>query len=423
MKIGLLSYGTRGDVQPFIGLAHALRARGHDVVVGAPENHVAFVRSSGLTVHPLAGDSDALFASEQGKRWVLEGSFTRLMQALVAQFRALSERVEKDARAVSADADVLVGGALASGVTRLHAEERGIPWTVAHTFPGRPTRAFPSAMVSLPFGLPGVVNRQLSSWMLRLVWLALHDIDDGMRDRRGLVRAAHEPTTALFSSGRASLHLWSPALVPPPSDWPAHEHVTGFCALPTSARAGLGETRALGDVEEFLAAGPPPVYLGLGSMPVLDAHKTLALFTDVVRALGVRALVGGNFVGVDVNALLPSTMRAVGPVDHDALFPRCAGVLHHGGAGSTHTSLRAGRPTFVCTVLGDQPFWGRVVARHGAGAWTPFRSLTAEKLKRGLATLFEPRVVERARALGAQMKAEPDGAAAAAARLEAIFAR
>jgi sterol 3beta-glucosyltransferase len=264
--------------------------------------------------------------------------------------------------------------------------------------------------------------------MLRLLWRLLHDIDDDVRDRLGLPHASLEACLAAFTARATTLHLWSPSLLPPPPEWGHDNVVAGFCALPPKTRDGLGERAPVDELEAFLAAGPPPIFLGLGSMPLLDPRRTIAMFVDAVTAVGARAIVGGTFAdtpgGRDaIAALLPSSMRLVGNVDHDALFPRCAAVLHHGGAGSTHTGLRAGRATMVCSVLGDQPFWGRVVARHGAGTWTRFRTLTTSTLRRGLETLLRDDVQARARALGEQMRTERPGTDVAADVIERVATR
>lgn len=419
MRVALVTYGTRGDVQPFVALGLALRARGHDVVVAAPRNHVAFIARAGLTAVPLSGDSDAILASEQGQRWVMEGSLLRLAQALLSQFRAQIDAVDADAHAAIDGADIVVSNVFVAAVARAHAEQQNIPWTVAHTFPGRPTRAFPPVVLDAPHHLPGPVNRATSVALHALFWRALRKLDDSVRARHGLAPARDEPTEALARAGTPGLHLWSPTLLPTPSDWPAFEVATGFCALPSEARRGLGEDVAARALEDFLAAGPPPLYLGLGSMPLVQADRTLALFVDVVSALGARAVVAGMPASVDVSGL-PASMITTAAVDHDVLFPRCAGVLHHGGAGTTHASVRAGRPAFVCTVFGDQPFWGRVVAQHGVGGWTHFRHLTRERCLRGLGSLFDGDVVARAAGLGARLQAEPNGADAAAVHVEAI---
>jgi sterol 3beta-glucosyltransferase len=424
MRVALSTFGTRGDVQPFLALALALRARGHDVVIGAPEDHVAFVRAAGLVASPIHGSSEAIFATPEGRRWVERGDELALGRALLRSFRELAAGVERDIAALTDGADLVVSGILPSGMSRVFAERRRVPLVLAHLAPGTPSSTFPMSNIDVPLGLPGALNRASTHGFYRLLWRLLHDVDDDVRDRRGLPRARRDPALAAFIAGAPTLHLWSPSLLPAPPEWGPSEVVAGFCALPPSTREGLGERDAVNDLEDFLAAGPPPIFLGLGSMPLPDPARTVGLFVDAVSALGARAVVGGTFAGREaVAALLPSSMRLVGAVDHDALFPRCAAVLHHGGAGSTHTGLRAGRATMVCSVLGDQPFWGRVIARHGVGTWTRFRTLTTSTLQRGLETILRDDVQARARALGERMRAERPAVDVAADLIERVAGR
>jgi sterol 3beta-glucosyltransferase len=211
-------------------------------------------------------------------------------------------------------------------------------------------------------------------------------------------------------------------MIPRPPDWGENDVVTGFCGLPPRARSGLGESAALAELEDFLAAGEPPFFIGFGSMPILDEDAMLRLVVDVATKLRRRVVLGGTWSDrVAVQHKVPAdVVRVCGAVDHDQLFPRCAGVLHHGGAGSTATSLRAGVPTMIAAVLGDQHFWGRLVVQLGVGSFVRFRDLTGAQLLSGLSTLLRPEVRARAQAIGAAMATE-DGPATAATAIERLL--
>jgi len=412
MRIAILSYGTRGDVQPMVAIAYALRLLGHDVRLGTPENHLRFAQVAGVEASPITGDSEALLATPEGKAWVREGDARSLMRAFVTLFEELNERIEHDCERITDGADVIVTGSILSGVGRLFADVRKVPLVIAHTFPYLPTSAFHNGVVDLP--LWGPLNKLMARAVSGVMWRALGHVDTAARARRGLAPAQGEPLLQQFRAGRPSLHLWSEALVPRPADWP-HEIVTGACGLPASLRSGLGERQALADVEAFLSSGPAPFFIGLGSMPIDDPAPLLDSIASALDAVGARALIGGTFPDrTALSGRLPETIALCPAVDHDALFPRCAGVVHHGGAGTTHAGLRAGRPTMICTVLGDQPFWGRRVQQLGAGTWTRFRGLDEGRLRRGLEVLLEPRTLAAAQGIAARMRGEPDGATVAA---------
>jgi UDP:flavonoid glycosyltransferase YjiC (YdhE family) len=192
--------------------------------------------------------------------------------------------------------------------------------------------------------------------------------------------------------------------------------MTAAWQMPPALRDDLGEGIPP-DLEAWLDAGEPPLFLGFGSMPVLEPEPLLADIASVTGKLGRRAIISRNCVPQGHGAL-PDNLRAVDAVDHDRLFPRCAAVVHHGGIGSLHSSLRAGRPTMVCSVFVDQPWWGERVRRLGVGTHVPFRKLNRRRLDAGLRTLLDPAVEARAAGLGEQIRAEGDGLPEATGLLE-----
>lgn len=423
MRITLIAYGTRGDVQPFCAIAMALAARGHAVRVAVPQNHVSFVQRCGLDAAPLHGDSDELLLSPEGQRWLATGNALKLMQMLGVFMEALAPQLERDIEAVTADAEGIVAGVLTMNTARAVAEARGLPIVSVHTFPGIPSRAFPSGIVGAR-RFPAFLNKLSAHLTYGVGWWAHRPLIQRHRERLGLPPAKRDACMQLHRERRTQIHAWSPTLVPRPPDWEANEVVSGFCSLPPMARAGLGERDALTELRPFLDAGPPPLYIGLGSMPVLDVEGFLRMVVDAAQSQGARVLLsaGSTWHSAASAARLPDTMRFCGAVDHDALFPRCAGVFHHGGAGSTATSLRAGVPTFVCSVFADQNFWGRTVETRGVGVWRRFRELDGRMLQDGLRALMHDDVKERARSVGEAMR-EEDGSATAAAAIETALVR
>jgi sterol 3beta-glucosyltransferase len=208
---------------------------------------------------------------------------------------------------------------------------------------------------------------------------------------------------------------FSPSVLPPAPDWGPENRMTGWWRLPDRVRTQAGETIPA-ETSAWIDAGPPPFYLGLGSMPVLDPEPLLRDVIAVTAELGIRALVDAKIAGDGTD--LPAHLHAVRAADHDALFPRCAGVMHHGGAGSIAASTRAGVPTMVCSVAFDQHFWGKRLQDLGAGSHRYLKKLDREQLKTGLARLQDPGVIDRAAQLGAAIDAEGDGTAIAARAVE-----
>jgi UDP:flavonoid glycosyltransferase YjiC (YdhE family) len=401
-----------------------LVARGHDVLLACPENHVAFVERLGLKAHRLAGDSEELLSRPEGREWVSTGNARALLRAMVALINELSLELSENIEAACEGADVIVTGLIPAGMARANADRLGVPLVVAHTFPTLPTRNYTSALFDMPFALPSFLRPGFTRLLLHFVAYQMRGLERPLRKRYGLPPAKKETSLQQFDDGQLSLQIWSPSFIPKPPDWKASEVITGFCALPASVRPALGESEEVKRLETFLAAGAPPLYFGLGSMPVLEWETLVARLLRVTESLGLRLILSGEIDEPErIAAMLPERACFAGRSDHDVLFPRCCAVVHHGGAGSTATSLRAGRPTMICAVLGDQPFFGKMVAARGVGSWTHLRSLTEAGLYEGIKTLIDPEVIERAKAMGESMRAERPGAEVAADALEEAFAK
>jgi UDP:flavonoid glycosyltransferase YjiC (YdhE family) len=197
-------------------------------------------------------------------------------------------------------------------------------------------------------------------------------------------------------------------VVPPSVDWGQDVHVTGYWFLPPDADWQPPE-----DLEAFLAAGPPPVYVGFGSAVTGDAGQLTQVVLAALARTGQRAVLGVGWEALSGDAL-PEQVHAAGSIPHSWLFPRMAAVVHHGGAGTTGAGLRAGVPNVIVPFTSDQPFWGRRVFQLGVGPRPiPRRALSANRLSDAISTaVTDERMRTRARALGEALRRE-DGIAQA----------
>lgn len=192
-------------------------------------------------------------------------------------------------------------------------------------------------------------------------------------------------------------------MIPKPNDWGPHIDVAGFYFL-NLASSYTPEP----DLAAFLEAGPPPVYIGFGSIVVDDPNAMTRLILDAIHLAGVRALVSKGWGGLGVDAVgLPDGVFMLGNVPHDWLFERVSCVVHHGGAGTTAAGIKAGKPTIVVPFFGDQPFWGAMIARAKAGPDPiPHKTLTAEKLAEAIKFCLRQETQDQAQALGRKIREE-----------------
>ncbi len=407
MNVLILTLGSRGDVQPYVALGRGLQRAGHHVKLVTAEPFEQFVTDNGLEFAPLRGEFLALLQTDAGKAAVAgKGNPFKLMQQIKPMFRQMLD----DAWQAAADSDIVVYHPKALGGYSI-AEKLGVPPVLALPTPlYSPTRAFPSPL--LPFNDLSWLNHashRLTIWLASLSMRGL--LNQWRREVLGLAAVKDE----LTAHGRPVLRLYpySPSVLPTPPDWGERSIATGYWFLDRSA-----EWTPPADLTTFLTSGPPPVYVGFGSMPSQDAEAKTRLIVEALRLAGQRGVVATGWGGLAATAA-SEQVYMLDAAPHDWLFPQMAAVVHHGGAGTTAAGLRAGAPTVVCPFFGDQPFWGRRIAALGVGpAPIAQKKLTAEKLADAIRLVTSDSALrERARWLGAQIRQE-DGVGRAVAELE-----
>ncbi|WP_103354214.1 glycosyltransferase [Amycolatopsis sp. CA-128772] len=392
----IVAPGSRGDVQPCVALGAGLAAGGERVRVLAAPAFRSLVESRHLGFSPLSADPGALLGSAAGQAWTSGRNRLAFLSGLRDVLRPVLDRLLADVHAGARGADLVLAPSLGFLGAHLGAH-LGVPDAELHYQPSVSTRAFAHPLLPHAARL-GPWGRQLSFAAVdTLAWQVLRPGID--RWRVG--------TLGLPPAGRrgprrrsAVLCAFSDAVVPQPPDWPGRVHVTGYWFLDT---AGPPPDPRLRD---FLAAGPPPVYVGFGSLQPAAAERTFDVVRTALRRAGLRGVLGA---GVDDDDVL-----VAGDVPHEWLFPRTAAVVHHGGAGTTAAGLRAGVPTLVCPVFSDQPYWGERVSRLSAGPKPlPLNQLDAGTLTARLRELTENPLFRRgAQYVGARLRAE-DGVARA----------
>ena len=420
MKIGMQAWGSEGDIRPLVALGHGLVQRGHEVELVytdiADRHYDAVAAALGFTARavatPVIADLDELY--EIGLRVInarnplVDGQiiFDRLLRPVEgAIFDAAVDLCRRS--------DLIVSHLVLNQV-RAAAELAAIPAvsvTLAHTMvPSRHNR---------PPGMPKLGDSANAlAWAVgRFVLnrVMLGSVNDFRR------RVGVAPVKDLLLDGFAS-HLLnliavSPALCPEPPDWPSWNRVCGFLALPPTSHEQIAP-----ELEAFLAAGEPPVFMGFGSlMPVSSSYLTqsVALMKEAAHLAGCRAIIQAAVPEEQTDRVL-----VVGRCPHAEVFPRCAAVVHHCGAGTTHTTLKAGVPSVPVPHVSDQFGWAEELRRLGtAPRAVTRRALTAAKLATRIKeALADPGMRTRAAAVAERMK-DDDGPARAAVLIEEAAAQ
>ena len=420
MRITIITLGSRGDVQPYVALGLALRQSGHAVRLATHDEFEPFIRGFGLDFAPVAGNPREIVQSEQGKRWLeSQSNPLRFMRGLKELTDSIIWQVAEDTIRASADADLLMASTLGLFSAAHIAEARRIPFIPAPLQPIEPSwhigqAVFPPAPSWLP--LKPLYNRLTYSGASLLMWQIFG---------RSINRLRAE-TLRLPPTTRASwrpgpdmpvLYGYSRHVVPKPPDWGPNAQVCGYWFLDDEP----GWTPPAG-LLDFLDSGPPPVYVGFGSMADRDPAEMLELVLDALDLARQRAIILTGWGGMSASDL-PDHAYAVGAVPHAWLFPRMAAVVHHGGAGTTAAGLRAGVPSILIPFFADQHFWADRVRRLGVGpAPIPRPRLTAATLANAIQRATDDDAMQaRAAALAAQIRAE-GGTQRAAAVIDALAA-
>lgn len=418
MKVALAGFGTRGDVQPLVCVGDELVRRGHQVKLLAGSNAAEMADAAGLEFAPLPVDTQRLFRSPTAQRMLASGRLSAFFRWLWKEERAFAGGISDTLIEHTDGADLLVSNVFLEMRCRAIAEARGSSWLPVHLFPHIPSRAY--VCPALPQRDLGPLNRVSHEVLFEMAWRGQRADIVAIRRRLGLPPATRTLFTDATKGRLPSIQGYSEAIFPAPVDWPAAARPSGPILPSRDLRQRLGEAGLGEDLEAWLEDGPPPVFFGFGSMPVLDERSMLATIRTVVAELGVRGIVAAGWSEFDAMAA-DDSIFVVGEVDHQALLPRCAAAVHHGGAGTLAAGVAAGAPTLVCSVFGDQPFWGSRCRALGIGATFPFKRLDAARLRRGLEAVLDPRVAIKAREMGKLIAAE-DGLGMAVARIEAAAA-
>jgi sterol 3beta-glucosyltransferase len=395
-----MTAGSRGDVAPYTGLGHGLAQAGHEVTIVTHERFAPLVLGAGVGFHPVPVDPRAELASQAGQRLHRSRSPAGKLARVLRLARSLVGDLAESLADAAVDSELLLLNAAVAPLGQVIAEARGVPSIGVYLQPLAGTREFAPPMIGTG-SWGGPVNRLSAAAVSAGLDLVFPDACRALRSRFGLPRrSVHVQRRVLERSDWPVFHGFSPQVVPRPADWRPGLTVTGYWWPHDAPDAHLPDA-----VEEFLAAGPAPVFVGLGSATVPDPERLSAAVVRALRSAGVRGVIQQGWSGLHADG---DDVLVVGDVPHGLLFPRMAAVVHHAGAGTTAAGLRAGVPAVPVPVQFDAAFWSRrLTALRVAPGPVPLRSLTAEALAAAVRqAIRDPSYALRAGAVAERIRAE-----------------
>lgn len=381
MKIAIQTWGSTGDTHPFLALAAGLAAAGHKVtlaITGTDRiDYSPMAEKYGFTVEQSFIGENESAVNELGKRVFAMRDpikqtrviFGEMMEPQIDEIFATAERLCRDH-------DIIIGHFILHPV-QLAAERAGVPWVTVTLNQG----AVPSRFTA-PNPFPN-----LGRWINPLLWgLVKHVLGtivvpyaNRLRERQGA--APLGSYLDFWESKLMNLIAVSPELCHRPDDWHDNRQVTGFFNLPENH----SDWQMPDDLRTFIDKGLPPVFITFGSMAGLaeessELDETTGIMVEAVKLAGCRAIIQSHWDHVQ-KVETDDNIYRIGRVPHDRIFPHCAAVVHHGGAGTTQSATRSGCPSVIVAHISDQFFWGARL--HSLGlAPRPLKrqSLTAAKL-------------------------------------------
>ena len=409
MRIVMVTLGSRGDVQPFLNLGIGLREVGHDVKVATAENFKDLVIEQGLDFIPLRGDIKKMLSSPEGRQFFKSKNPITLVHRMKRASTELLQTMQDDILKALDGADATVFSYLCGPVLDV-AEKTGLPCFLGLLNPVLPTGEYPNFAVTLK-NLGPHLNLLTYDLLQFFMWMAFGSIRDRWRKERlglpkGLIFRTIEkqkiPVLAAYSS----------SVVPKPADWPKQAWVTGYWYQKFGKFGDHWQPSR--ELENFLASGSPPIGVTFGSMIDNEKDRIARLIRKTLEKEGLRGILVAGWSGIKETEEGDHNFYYLKSIPYDWLFPQLTAVVHHGGAGTLASVLRAGVPSIVIPFVADQPFWAQQAYKLGVAPKPIKRSALNEKrLSDALRiAVHDKGLRKKARELGHLIRGE-DGIAAA----------
>ena len=413
MLITLLTAGSRGDVQPYIALGVRLQQKGCRVRLAASENFEALVTDYGLEFHALPGDISEIIKDPMIRGAAEADNPLKVIlnfQTMRNYAQSLQQGFQQEyyAACKSAEAIVYHPGAV---IGYFIAQQMKIPSILATPFPMIPTKEYP-ALIFYRYNLGKTFNVLTHRLFEQIMWHMSKSAIEQFWQEKFNTLPPNFANPFPQQSNDLTLVACSNYLFPQPANWGQTVRSTGYWFL--DAKYDWSPSQEL---QQFLDAGEPPVYVGFGSLGDPNkADTTTRLVVEAILNSGQRGILATGWGAMKKLSCLPKQILVVNSVPHAWLFPKMSAVVHHGGAGTTAAGLRAGIPSVIVPHSNDQFAWGQRVWELGVGAKPiPRKQLTAAKLTTGICSALTEEVKVKAKTLGSKIRKE--GGVEIAARL------
>ena len=419
MNIGIFTYGTRGDVQPYIALALGLMENGHRVTIAAPENFAALIEGFGVAFHPLFGNAEEGMNSPEGQSVLRSENTIKLMKYFFKVLRGIKTPLRKSYLDGVDKVDFIIANLATLQITSAIAEKQNKK--IAFTYfmpPVVPTAEFPLAdfdFLNFPW-----YNKLTYKLAYAFYWKFIKEETVEFRAELGLPVLKESLVSHIGKQKLLDLYCLSPALIPQPKDWDEHHKITGFLTVPKHYRENHPADEISSALTNWLTAGEKPIYIGFGSNGIGNPEKFVAMLNDILTKTNERILFCTGW-GMFENLRVHENLFVTKYVNHEAILPKCKAGIFHGGAGTLAAMLRHNLPVIIISFYTDQPTWGKIIERMNLGVHMPVKQLNSGKLLSALAHVQTDELKRNAAKIGRQIRNE-NGLENAVNEIEKYFA-
>ncbi|MFG6497597.1 glycosyltransferase [Fictibacillus sp. UD] len=401
MNITILTTGTRGDTQPYIALGKELKKLGHEIKLAAFENYRDLVEHHGLNFHPIKGDI-AKIISEMSKSSIESDNPLKFFTS----FRKMKPYIKDKQISMQRDLFEACEGAEAiiyhpgAAIGQFAGEYFKVPTILATPFPMAPTKDYP-ALIFYQMKWGKTANLLTHKLFERGFWLTVKSpIGEFWEERFG-----KKPVRFKNPYLKEATNLHTSVMSMSHNVFPQSNEKTkclGYWLL----EEDLTDWEPPQDLSRFIEDGKPPIYVGFGSIYDDHANETIQLVVEALRNNGQRGIIGMGWNRVHGMEDYED-MYFIDNIPHTWLFPKTAGVVHHGGAGTTAAAFQSGVPSVVIPHGNDQFAWGKRTEELGVGSSPiPRKKLTVERLTEGIHQMLQKPIVENAHKLGRKLQKE-----------------
>ena len=378
MNIGIFTYGTRGDLQPYVAIALGLMDKGHKVTLSATEDFKDFVEGFGVTFQPLWGNAETMMNSTEGQSIVQTENSIKLMKYYFKVLHDNREPLRKSYYDAISKIDFIIANAMTLPIVSAIAEKQNKKMALTYFMPPVvPTTEFPLGDFDfLNFSWYNKLTYKIAHYFF---WLFVKKDTNEYRNELGLAELKENLVAHIDKQKVLDLYCISQSLIPQPKDWESHHKITGFINIPKQKRDNHFLDQTPTELTGWLSKGDKPIYIGFGSNGIENTTKFIKIINHILEQTTERILFCTGWSRFD-NLPKHDNLFVTKYVNHETILPQCKIGIFQGGAGTLATMFRHNLPVIIVSFYTDQPTWGKIVEHRKLGVHIPVKSLTAEKL-------------------------------------------